>query len=277
MDPYLLLIVILLVFIYTNKDSQEYFTNIKNSNSELNVDDFDIYLINMDKNTDRLNKFTNNYNMTDLILKKFKRFSAIVGKDLNLIEFTSPVGYKQILETEKTGYRKHHYDITRGAVGCYLSHLSIYKKMIDNNSKYCLIFEDDTKIATDFYSRLEYGISKIPQDWDIFLLGVMCLKCDIDKDYIKITRFWGLHSYMINRKGASKLIEYLDKPISKQIDADISLLIKRGILNVYAINPIIAIQDPSLGSDIQLTVKDSDQAFNEEFKNQHLIKLYAKN
>jgi len=277
MDPYLLLIVILLVFIYTNKDSQENYTNIINSKSELNTDDFDIYLINMDKNTDRLNKFTNNYNKTDLILKKFKRFSAIVGKDLNLINFTSPVGYKQILETEKTGYRKHHYDLTRGAVGCYLSHLSIYKKILDNNLKYGIIFEDDCKIVDDFYSRLQDGLSKIPQDWDIYLLGVMCLKCDIGKDYIKITRFWGLHSYMINKRGASKLIEYLDKPLSKQIDADISLLIKRGILNVYAINPIIAIQDNSLGSDIQSNVKDSDQAFNEEFKNQELIKLYAKN
>jgi glycosyl transferase family 25 len=277
MDPYLLLIVILLVFIYTNKDSQENYTNIINSKSELNTDDFDIYLINMDKNTDRLIKFTNNYNKTDLILKKFKRFSAIVGKDLNLINFTSPVGYKQILETEKTGYRTHHYDLTRGAVGCYLSHLSIYKKILDNNLKYGIIFEDDCKIVDDFYSRLQDGLSKIPQDWDIYLLGVICLKCDIGKDYIKITRFWGLHSYMINKRGASKLIEYLDKPLSKQIDADISLLIKRGILNVYAINPIIAIQDNSLGSDIQSNVKDSDQVFNEEFKNQELIKLYAKN
>jgi GR25 family glycosyltransferase involved in LPS biosynthesis len=110
----------------------------------------------------------------------------------------------------------------------------------------------------------------------MILLGVMCLKCDIEEEYIKINRFWGTHGYLINKQGARKLIEYLDKPLSKQIDADLSLLIKRGLIKVYGINPIIVAQDPKFGSDIQEIVEDSDKAFEEEFKQNEINKIQAK-
>jgi GR25 family glycosyltransferase involved in LPS biosynthesis len=104
----------------------------------------------------------------------------------------------------------------------------------------------------------------------------MCLKCDIEKDYIKINRFWGTHGYVVRKEGAKKLIEFLDKPLSKQIDADLSLLIKRNLIKVYGINPIIVAQDPKFGSDIQESVKESDEAFEEEFKQRQLDSIQAK-
>jgi glycosyl transferase family 25 len=212
-----------------------------------------------------------------MALKKIEIFPAVVGKNLNLLNFVTPGGYEQILMTEKTNQRKYHYEITRGAVGCYLSHLSIYKKIIESNLNYGIIFEDDSIIANDFYQKLLYGLNVVPPDWDIFLLGMICLKCDISKDYVKVNRFWGTHGYIIKKESAVKILSYLDKPISKQIDADLSLLIKKNLINVYAINPMIVIQDPKFKSDIQMKVIDSPEAFNEEFAQQQLMKFYAKN
>ena len=246
-------------------------------NERLNSDEFEVYLIHMAKNPERLKSFQANYSNSDMSFKKFNIFPAVVGKDLNLIEYVSPKGYQQILMSEKTGTRMHHYDLTRGAVGCYLSHLSIYKMIIEKNMKYGIIFEDDSMIANDFYKRLLHGLNKIPKNWDIFLLGVICLKCDVGKDYINIKRFWGTHGYMVSNESAKKLLEYLDKPLSKQIDADMSLLIKKGIINVYAINPVIVAQDTKFGSDIQMSVTDSAEVFNEEFKQGMLMDLYGKN
>jgi len=131
-------------------------------------------------------------------------------------------------------------------------------------------------MASDFHERLLTGLKVVPPDWDILLLGVMCLKCDIEENYIKINRFWGTHGYIVNKAGANKLLEFLDKPLSKQIDADTSLLIKRGLINVYGINPIIVAQDPVFGSDIQEIVVDSEEAFEEEFKQNQLNKIQAK-
>jgi glycosyl transferase family 25 len=289
MNLELLLIVIILVYIFTCiKFSKENYsstgkpirenyssivTKIINEESSLNKDNFDVYLINMTKNVDRLQNFNKHYNKSDIAFKKFKVFPAIVGKNLNLINFVTPKAYEQIIEVEKTTKRRHHYDLTRGAVGCYLSHLSIYKKIIDSDKEYGIIFEDDSIMASDFYERLQYGINNIPDDWDIFLLGLTCLKCDIKLDYINVIRFWGTHGYIIKNKSAKKLLEYLDRPLSKQIDADISLLIKRKVIKVYGINPIIVAQEGSFKSDIQMDVIDSSEAFNEEFKQNQLNKF----
>ena len=53
--------------------------------------------------------------------------------------------------------------------------------------------------------------------------------------------------------------------------------IKRKLINVYAINPIIVAQDVKFGSDIQMNVIDSPEAFNEEFRQEQLLKFYTKN
>lgn len=274
MNVYILLLIILILTIILEKYST---TKLPIKNYEnFKSNEFNVYLIHMEKNKDRLFNFNNYYNKSDIKFKEFKIFPAIIGKDLNLIDYVSPKGYNQIILTEKIKKRVHHYDLTRGAVGCYLSHLAIYKILTESDFKYTIIFEDDIIIASDFYERMLYGLSVVPDDWDILLLGVMCLKCDIKEDYIKINRFWGTHGYIIKKTGAMKLVEYLDKPLSKQIDADLSLLIKRKLINVYSINPLIVAQDPRFGSDIQELVEDSDKAFEEEFKQNQINKIQAK-
>jgi glycosyl transferase family 25 len=283
MNIYILVILIILGLILVDKYSTERFSkniknNIKNNfeKEHFNSYEFNVEVIHMEKNKDRLINFNNYYYNSDMKFKKYEIFPAVVGKDINLIDYVSPKGYSQILMTEKTRQRIHHYDLTRGAVGCYLSHLAIYKKLINSNLNYTIVFEDDSIMASDFYQRLINGLLVIPNDWDILLLGVMCLKCDVEENYIKINRFWGTHGYLVSKKGATKLVEYLDKPISKQIDADISLLIKRGVITVYGINPIIVAQDPAFGSDIQEVVIDSDEAFEEEFKQNQINNIQAK-
>lgn len=275
MNIYYLILLILFVLILVDKYSTEgYSTKItKNIRKEhFSSDEFNVLLIHMEKNKDRLNNFNSYYNNSDIRFKKYDVFPAVVGKDINLIDYVSPKGYAQILMTEKTRSRVYHYDLTRGAVGCYLSHLAIYKNLINSNLNYSIIFEDDSIMTADFYEKLLFGLSVIPNDWDILLLGVICIKCDTEEHYIKIHRFWGLHGYLVSRNGAKKLLEYLDKPISKQLDADISLLIKRGLIKVYAINPNIVHQDPRFGSDIQEHVINSEKAFDEEFNQNQLNK-----
>ena len=281
MNIELLLIVIVLVYIFTNITfSQEnyspFITKSENNERILNNNNFEVYIIHMAKNANRLENFDNFYNKSDISFKKYTVFPAIVGANLKLSNFVTPKAYAQILDVEKIKKRQHHYDLTRGAVGCFLSHLSIYKKVAESKIDYAIIFEDDSVIANDFYERLEKGLRDIPSDWDIILLGLTCLKCDIKLDYITVNRFWGTHGYIIKNKSAIKLLEYLDRPLSKQIDADISLLIKRKLINVYGINPIIVAQESAFKSDIQMDVIDSNEAFNEEFK-QNQLNRYLKN
>jgi GR25 family glycosyltransferase involved in LPS biosynthesis len=260
---YLFIAVIVVYFIFNKTGIFERFTN----------DDFDVYVINMVSNKERLESFKHQYEKSDLAWKNYIVYPAVVGKDLDIVNYVTPEAYSQLMEADAKKTRRHHYDITRGAVGCYLSHLDIYKKIAASDKKYGLIFEDDVMIATDFYKRMLFGLNTVPDDWDVYLLGLICLKCDVKNDYISVNRFWGTHGYLVKKDAALKLIENFDKLISKQIDADISLLIKQNKIKVYSINPIIVAQQNAFISDIQIPVENNIDAFNEEF-NQKQIKNF---
>jgi len=268
----ILLFTVIIIIGYLIFKSQELFENFTE-------DDFDVYVINLVSNTERLESFKYQYEKSDLAWKKYIVYPAVVGKELDIIKYVTPDAYNQVMETDATKRRKHHYDITKGAVGCYLSHLDIYRKIAASNKKYGLIFEDDVMIATDFYKRMLYGLNTVPGDWDIYLLGLICLKCDIKSEYINVNRFWGLHGYLVKKEAAQRLVNNLDRLISKQIDADISLLIKEKKVKVYGINPIIVAQQNAFLSDIQVPVENNIDAFNEEFNQKqlkHFITKYDK-
>jgi GR25 family glycosyltransferase involved in LPS biosynthesis len=269
---YLLILFIIILFILTN-------TYSKFNNTELFTDaDFNVYVINLKKNTERLDSFMNEYNKSDLKNMPLIVYPAVVGKELDLINYVTPAAYKQILTTEVLKNRRFHYELTRGAVGCYLSHLNIWKNIAESDKKFGLIFEDDVMIATDFYARLQVGLSHVPNDWDIYTCGIMCLKCDIKSNYISVNRFWGLHGYIVRKESATIIYNELNKLINKQIDAELSLLIKYGKIKIYGINPIIVAQNGNFGSDIQVPVdKNSDlDAFTEEF-NQNQLSVFTNN
>jgi len=268
----ILLFTVIIIIGYLIFKSQELFENFTE-------DDFDVYVINLVSNTERLESFKYQYEKSDLAWKKYIVYPAVVGKELDIIKYVTPDAFTQVMETDATKRRKHHYDITKGAVGCYLSHLDIYRKIAASNKKYGLIFEDDVMIATDFYKRMLYGLNTVPGDWDIYLLGLICLKCDIKSEYINVNRFWGLHGYLVKKEAAQRLVNNLDRLISKQIDADISLLIKEKKVKVYGINPIIVAQQNAFLSDIQVPVENNIDAFNEEFNQKqlkHFITKYDK-
>lgn len=262
MNIELIIIIIILVIIFTS--TQENYNPVVKQQL-LNNNNFDTYVINMKKNKDRLINFNNYYNKSDISFKKINVFSAVVGTQLNIVDYITPLAYKQLLELEKTKKRKYHYELSRGGVGCYLSHISIYKKIVKSNADYGIIFEDDCRIANDFYKRLQHGLTIIPNDWDIFLLGFTCINCDINKEYVNINRFWGTQGYIIKKKSVAKILPYLDNLLSKQIDADLSLLVKNKIIKIYGINPMIVIQDQTFKSDIYTKIDMTKESFKEEF------------
>ena len=51
------------------------------------------------------------------------------------------------LAAEGRGYRTAHYQLTRGSVGCYLSHLRLYQHVLRGGAQFALVFEDDAAIA----------------------------------------------------------------------------------------------------------------------------------
>lgn len=270
---FIIIVTILLIFIYKklvlieNLEGYNYIYKKKYENILCDTSyenpkfKIGVYLINMDKSFDRLDNFKNQVNKTDLVKLNIKRFSAIDGKKINIKNYVTDDAYKQIIDTEDLGYRIKHYELTSGAVGCFLSHINLYKSILNNNLiNVALIFEDDIKILDPkIYCKILYIIESIPPDWDIILLGYKCIYCINFKDYYKLKHFFLLHSYLINKNAIKKILaEFQQKPIDKQLDSFLSEMAINDELNIYAPKKQYIIQNHKFGTYIQQPIKYSD-------------------
>jgi GR25 family glycosyltransferase involved in LPS biosynthesis len=219
---------------------------------------YDIYVINVDKNKERLESFIKEYKQLKLAnYWHIKKLSAVDGDSLTY-DFIQPLttldiidGIKKIDNTQK---RISESQLTRGMLGCYLSHLELYKKHV-NSGRPLLIFEDDAGFKQDI-SNIVTNIKDFPKDWDIILLGTVRLikSTDLSNDWNKVYEFWGLQGYIINNKGMKKVIENAF-PIQEQLDHHLGKLARMGILNIYAHKQNMVIQT-SVYSTIQMNVTE---------------------
>jgi glycosyl transferase, family 25 len=115
--------------------------------------------------------------------------------------------------------------LTKGEIGCLLSHLRIYKRMVDEGIDCACIFEDDNDFGQDMDSLLTGGILR-KFDWELLLLGHSGVyhyrdtrrgaKCASEQKYVSshyhITKPleapFGTFAYMIRKSAAQKLLRH---------------------------------------------------------------------
>lgn len=88
------------------------------------------------------------------------KYYAVDGNTLNLSEYPHAIGAK----------------MRRGSLGCFLSHLNLWKIVESGDDEIVLILEDDANICRNFVDVLSNYIRNIPDDWDIVYLGYHNLK-----------------------------------------------------------------------------------------------------
>ena len=218
---------------------------------------YDIYLINLDQAKKRRAHFKTQFEQTDLTHMSPIRVSAVDGKTVDLTSVVSKRAYKEIMAAEKTGFRERHYQLSRGAVGAYLSHLSCWQSLIKSDAKACIIFEDDALIYPNIGAYM--SSIRVPDDWDILLLGYECLVCQKDIRLTrvhKVKKFFGLHGYMIRKEAVSKIMSSPRiSPMRKQIDTVLSDMAIKGELNIYAsVKKLVEQNNAEFGTQIQLPI-----------------------
>lgn len=199
------------------------------------------YVINLHKNPERIARFRKRYESSDIRAMRCHRFEAIDGNELTDEEFQEhvhPRALRQMYETEASKVRKKHYQITKGAVGCYLSHLSLYRKLLkDPHADQYLIFEDDAMFKTNLLELISHKMDEVPNDWDMVVFGAIRESGNMAGfDTIKINTFWGLCCYVINKKGAEKITrEFERKKIDMQIDSVMTVMAIEERINIYGV------------------------------------------
>jgi tetratricopeptide (TPR) repeat protein len=115
----------------------------------------DVHVINLDRNERRLSAFT----ATNRCLKNIVRFHAIDGGASPRAQLLAD----GIFSTQMPAY-------SDGAVGCALSHLSLWRKAAAQ-SEALTIAEDDAIFNLHFEAEASALIRSLPPDWDIILWG----------------------------------------------------------------------------------------------------------
>ncbi len=155
---------------------------------------YDIYVINLKKRNDRMERITN----------LFKEFINI-----NMIRI-------EAVEEDE------------GWIGCAKSHIKCIKLAKDNNLPYIIVIEDDCEFVEDFENKLKLIINYLEQHfdlWDIFLGGVSNVwKCDFLHTFSDYNSKFSLVS-ILKGKCAHFVIYnksiydfYLNLPINQPID-----------------------------------------------------------
>lgn len=180
---------------------------------------FDIFLINLDRSTHRLEDVKKS--MFELGLE-FKRISAIDGQTVSNDEVNA-------VYSDQLNRQRYHYNLTLGEIACYMSHRKAWQTFLDSGLDAAVIMEDDI-VLDPLFSQLHKPINAIAnssfKNWDVIKLAQPFksketrLLEDFGEfqlvDYQKPPM--GGCGYLISREGAKKLLAQV--PFFRPVDVD---------------------------------------------------------
>ncbi|TSK18109.1 Procollagen galactosyltransferase 1 [Bagarius yarrelli] len=122
----------------------------------------------------------------------------------------------------------HSRPLTKGELGCFLSHYNIWTEIVDRGLQQSLVIEDDLRFELFFKRKLQKLMQEVEAeklDWDLIYIGRKRMQVDnpekpvpnirnlVEADY----SYWTL-GYMISFQGANKLLKA--EPLSKMLPVD---------------------------------------------------------
>jgi GR25 family glycosyltransferase involved in LPS biosynthesis len=240
---------------------------------QANTNQSPIKIVNLERRADRkkaISQLFKENHLTDFVF-----FKAVDGKTL---ESTNEL---------KTLFKDNDFGSRKGVIGCALSHYQLWKELVaDKNHPYYVIFEDDVSLCTgtstsaadNFKKRFDQLKPEMEKQEVLFLGYSMYHKkrAECHDLYDNLTAdsvikveplnknlyIGGFYSYAINKLGAQKLIDYIDKNGIKH-GIDYLIKIVPG-LNCCEIQPFLAFsawyeeKDKPIDTDIQTNYESLD-------------------
>lgn len=156
-----------------------------------------------------------------------------------VVEFVDAVDGNDL--PEPTAISKDGTKLTRGEVGCILSHLKIVQLAKEQNLKNYLVLEDDVEFCYDFNQVLPQFIRQLPINFDMIYFGGNHVEnyALIMPNIAKINNTFTTHAIGVNHTAYDKLIEVLTPCTEK---ADISIASLHKAMNCYVFRPHLAWQ-----------------------------------
>lgn len=94
-------------------------------------------------------------------------FNFLYGADFE--NFTVEDVIKQGIFNRQEAIKKHRHgkDITKGMLGCTISHRMVYEDVVKNGYNRVLIFEDDVVPIAENISQFSNIMQQLPNDWEL--------------------------------------------------------------------------------------------------------------
>ncbi|XP_053325652.1 procollagen galactosyltransferase 2 [Spea bombifrons] len=181
----------------------------------------EIFMINLKRRQDRRARMLRSLYEQEI---EVKVFDAVDGKALNASQL------KVMNINVVPGYHDPYSGrtLTRGEIGCFLSHYYIWKEVIERGLEKSLVIEDDVRFELQFKNRLMKVMNDIEEagvEWDLIYIGRKRMQVErpekavpnvmnlVEADY----SYWTL-GYAISWQGAQKLVSV--EPLSKMLPVD---------------------------------------------------------
>jgi len=184
---------------------------------------------------------------SDRIIKHNMRFKCInlerrpdrrqnvqnILKHVELLEFTDffdAIDGQKLEPTDEIRklFTGNDFGAKRGFIGCALSHLTVWKQLLDDpEHDMYLIMEDDFFVHGNFKFQLNLVLDKIDEleYYDIVYLGYHIYKHNLPKHYKKLDNLrdltldihdvsltiGGLYGYIMTKTGAQKLVDFINQ------------------------------------------------------------------
>ncbi|XP_078515346.1 procollagen galactosyltransferase 2 [Lissotriton helveticus] len=188
-------------------EPSQYVNLLPKSSDRMGFDE--IFMINLKRRKDRRDRMLQSLYEQEI---KVQIFDAVDGKALNTSQL------KAMKIDMLPGYHDPYSgrELTRGEIGCFLSHYYIWKEMVDRNLEQVLVIEDDVRFENHFKRKLMKVMSDIEEtqlEWDLIYIGRKRMQVQrpekavpnvmnlVEADY----SYWTL-GYAISLHGAKKLL-----------------------------------------------------------------------
>ncbi|GFR02762.1 glycosyltransferase 25 family member [Trichonephila clavata] len=178
------------------------------------------YLINLERRPERRERMLNTLSEMGIQAHILK---AVDGKALN-DSYIEEMGIKMLPEYADPYYKR---PLTRGEIGCFLSHYHVWKDMIEHQHRTAIVLEDDLRFEPYFRKKIQAllkEVQKVGLLWDLIYLGRKRLS-ENGEPFVAGTSslvhvnysYWTL-CYLITLEGAKKLV--MANPLPKLVPVD---------------------------------------------------------
>ncbi len=174
-----------------------------------------VYYVNLDKAEERRKAIVPQLEQLGI---PYKQVSAVYGKEL-------PEAEKDKLVNKTIFKLMMRREVLDGEIGCYLSHLKVWKEFLKSKASYALIFEDDASFDPSEMRKVVNELIANNDKWDYVNLDPnrwnkgRVVKILSDKFSLRAPTYvvWKNTGQLINRKAAASLIKHA-LPIRMAVD-----------------------------------------------------------